>query len=104
MGFYKEVETIGIAHEMDLFTIVYVFNPEESENMAKVGADVIIAHMGTTIGGTIGAETASRLKTQQRGCRRFVMLRNHIILMLFACAHGGPISKARSLGRGCIYQ
>ena len=72
MGFYKEVETIGIAHEMDLFTIVYVFNPEESEDMAKVGADVIIAHMGTTIGGTIGAETAFTLEDAAvRVCRKF---------------------------------
>ena len=45
MGFYKEVETVQIAREMDLFTIVYVFNPEESEAMARAGADVVIAHM-----------------------------------------------------------
>ena len=61
MGFYKEVEMVEIANDMDLFTLVYVFDPSEASEMAKVGADVIIAHMNTTVGGTIGADTAFTL-------------------------------------------
>ena len=45
--------------------------------MAKVGADVIIAHMGTTIGGTIGAETAFTLEDASRACpKKSATLRN----------------------------
>ncbi len=94
MGFYKEVETIAIAHEMDLFTIVYVFNPKESEQMAKAGADVIIAHMNTTIGGTIGAETAFTLEDAavrvQEICDAAKAQNPDVICL----SHGGPIAKA----------
>lgn len=94
MGFYKEVEMINIAHEMNLFTIVYVFTPEESENMAKAGADVVIAHMNTTIGGTIGAETAFTLEDAavkvQEICDAAKSQNPDVICM----SHGGPISKA----------
>jgi predicted TIM-barrel enzyme len=54
LGFDKEVDMIRVAHDLDFFTIVYVFNPEESAQMARAGADVIIAHMGLTVGGSIG--------------------------------------------------
>ena len=95
MGYYKEVETIGIAHEMDLFTIVYVFNPDESKQMAEVGADVIIAHMGTTVGGTIGAETAPDLADAatrvQEICDAAFSVNQDVICM----SHGGPISTAK---------
>jgi predicted TIM-barrel enzyme len=54
MGFGKEVEMIRLAHERGFFTAVYVFNPDEAMAMARVDADVIIAHLGLTVGGTIG--------------------------------------------------
>src|SRR5829696_6914343 len=56
MGFGREVDMIHIAHEMGFFTAVYVFNPDESRAMAEAGADCIIAHMGLTVGGSIGLE------------------------------------------------
>ena len=59
MSFQKEVEMIRLANKMDLFTIVYVAKPEEARQMADVGADAIIAHVGTTIGGSIGVVNAS---------------------------------------------
>jgi predicted TIM-barrel enzyme len=48
MSFQKEVEMIGLARRMDLFTIVYVSTPDEARAMAQAGADVVIAHVGTT--------------------------------------------------------
>src|SRR5580704_17890042 len=54
MGFGKEVDMIRKAHERGFFTCVYVFNPEEAAAMAKAGADSIIAHVGLTVGGSIG--------------------------------------------------
>ena len=95
MGFYKEVETVSIARDMDLFTIVYVFNPTEARQMAEVGSDVIIAHMGTTTGGTIGAKTAPDLQgaaTQvQEICDAAFSVNPDVICM----SHGGPIATAK---------
>jgi predicted TIM-barrel enzyme len=56
MGFAKEVEMIRLAHELDFFTAVYVFNPDEARAMAESEADCIIAHLGLTVGGSIGLE------------------------------------------------
>ena len=54
MSVQKEVEMVGLARKMDMFSIVYVGSTEEAKGMAEVGADAIIAHVGTTIGGSIG--------------------------------------------------
>src|SRR5882724_5938707 len=58
MSVKKEFEMVALARKMDLFTIVYVAAPEEAKAMAEAGADVIIAHVGTTIGGSIGVTDA----------------------------------------------
>jgi predicted TIM-barrel enzyme len=62
MGFGKEVDMIRLAGEMGFFTIVYVFNPDEATAMAAAGADTIIAHLGLTVGGTIGLATEDALQ------------------------------------------
>src|ERR1044072_7841095 len=60
MSVKKEYEMIALARRMDLFSIVYVGSPEEATEMAKAGADAIIAHVGTTVGGSIGVTNAVR--------------------------------------------
>jgi predicted TIM-barrel enzyme len=79
---------------MNLFTIVYVFNSGESTAMAKAGADVIIAHMNTTVGGTIGADTAFTLEGAaplvQAICDAAFTVREDVICL----SHGGPIATA----------
>lgn len=61
MKYGNEVEMIRPAHEMDLLTTPYVFNADEAERMTETGADIIVAHMGLTTSGTIGAQTALTL-------------------------------------------
>jgi AcrR family transcriptional regulator len=61
MGYHHEVDLIAAARSLDLLTTPYVFNPEEARLMAAAGADIIVAHMGLTTGGTIGAATAKTL-------------------------------------------
>ncbi len=61
MSYALEVEMIRHAHEKDLLTTPYVFEPQQAEVMARAGADIIVAHMGLTTGGAIGAETALTL-------------------------------------------
>jgi predicted TIM-barrel enzyme len=59
MGFIKEVEMVMLAGRMDLFSIVYVATPLEATQMADAGADAIIAHVGTTVGGPVGVKGAT---------------------------------------------
>ena len=94
-GYYKEVEMVGIAHDMDLFTIVYVFNPDEAKQMAEARADVIIAHMGTTVGGTIGAETALDLKEVAKRVQGICDAAFSINPSVICLSHGGPIATAK---------
>ena len=58
MSVKKEYEMVALARRMDLFSVVYVGSPEEAIEMAKAGADAIIAHVGTTVGGSIGVKNA----------------------------------------------
>ncbi len=92
MSFKKEVEMVALARKMDLFSIVYVAQPEEAEAMAAAGADAIIAHVGTTIGGSIGVTDATctlddavrRTQAIIDGARK---VRRDIVFL----SHGGPI-------------
>ena len=54
-GYDREVDMIRLAHERDIFTLAYTFTPDEAAAMAGVGVDVVVAHMGLTTGGSIGA-------------------------------------------------
>ncbi len=93
MGFGLEVDMIRQAHEMDLLTTPYAFNVDEAEAMARAGADILIAHMGLTTKGTIGAATAlsldecaGRIQAMHDAAKRI----NAEILVL---CHGGPIAE-----------
>src|SRR6201998_1346810 len=61
MGFDQEVDMIALAHELALLSCPYVFNQDEATAMTRAGADLLIAHMGLTTKGTIGARTAITL-------------------------------------------
>ncbi len=93
MSVQKEYEMVALARRMDLFSIVYVGSPEEAVEMAKAGADAIIAHVGTTIGGSIGVKSAvigwdQTMKVTQQIIDAASQVRNDIY---FLC-HGGPIN------------
>jgi len=92
MGYGLEVDMIAQAHQLDLLTTPYVFNPDEAIAMTKAGADIIVAHMGVTTGGSIGATSSKSLDNCieeidaiANAARR---IREDIILL----CHGGPIS------------
>jgi predicted TIM-barrel enzyme len=92
MGFGLEVDMIHIAHEMDLFTTPYVFNTDEAKAMTKAGADVIVAHLGLTTKGSIGASTAVSLEEApqkvQEICDAAKRIRGDVICL----CHGGPLA------------
>jgi predicted TIM-barrel enzyme len=93
MGYGLEVDMIRLAHERNLLTAPYVFDPEQAADMARAGADVLVPHMGLTTGGAIGASTAKTLEE----CVPLIQAMhdsakavNPDVLVL---CHGGPIAE-----------
>jgi predicted TIM-barrel enzyme len=92
MGYEKEVDMVRAAAELDLMTTPYVFNVEDAEAMTKAGADVLVAHMGLTTSGLIGAKTGKTLEqcvVEIQAIRDAAVKLNKDIIVL---CHGGPIA------------
>lgn len=93
MGYDLEVDMIRKAHELDLFTTPYVFNVSEAEAMTKAGADMIVAHMGLTTKGSIGAKTAKTLEQCAKEIQEIHDVCKKVNPDVFVICHGGPISE-----------
>jgi predicted TIM-barrel enzyme len=92
MGYDREVEMIRTARRMELFTSPYVFNPDEAMRMADAGADVVVAHMGLTTGGTIGAHTGKTLDESVREVQAIADAARSVKRDVIVLCHGGPIA------------
>ncbi|PVH47799.1 hypothetical protein PAHAL_4G154500 [Panicum hallii] len=92
MGYSLEVEMISRAHNMGFLTTPYAFNPEEAAAMAKVGAHIIVAHMGLTTAGSIGAKTAVALDDSAVRVQAIADAALRINPDIIVLCHGGPIS------------
>lgn len=93
MGYDLEVEMIKKAHEIGLFTTPYVFNEEDARKMAKAGADVLVAHMGLTTKGSIGAQTALTLDDCVERIQNIADAGREINPDIMVICHGGPIAE-----------
>ena len=93
MSFSKEVEMIGIARDMDLLTTPYVFSPDQAVEMATVGADVLVAHMGLTTKGSIGARTAKSLDQAVAEIQAIHDASKNVREDILVICHGGPVSE-----------
>jgi predicted TIM-barrel enzyme len=100
MSVKKEFEMIALARKMEMFSIVYVGTPEEAVEMAKSGADAIIAHVGTTVGGSIGVTNAvvSWEETIQR-TQSIIDAAKTVRDDIFYLCHGGPINTPEDADR-----
>ncbi len=92
MGYGLEVDMIAEAARLDLLTTPYVFNPDEAKAMAGVGADIIVAHMGVTTGGAIGATAAKSLDTCCAEIEVIVAAAKSVKPDVLVLCHGGPIA------------
>lgn len=93
MGYGLEVDLIRTAHQMNLLTTPYCFNPDEAVAMAAAGADIIIAHMGLTTKGTIGATTAATLEDSARRVQAISDAAKKTRSDVLVLCHGGPIAE-----------
>jgi predicted TIM-barrel enzyme len=92
MGYSLEVEMIAEAHTLDLLTTPYVFNTEEARAMTEAGADIVVAHMGVTTGGTIGATSAKSLDSCVDEVTAIADAARAVRKDVIVLCHGGPIS------------
>ena len=93
MGYDLEVDMVRTAHGMGLLTTPYAFKPEEGEQMADAGADIIVAHMGLTTKGTIGATTALNLEQSVGAVQAICDAARGVNEEVIVLCHGGPISE-----------
>lgn len=93
MGYDLEVDMIREAHKLDLFTSPYVFNEEDAVKMAEAGADVLVAHVGLTTKGAIGAKTALTLDESADLVQRIHDAGKAVNPDILVICHGGPISE-----------
>lgn len=92
MGFSLEVDMIAAAHDLDLLTTPYVFNPDEARAMTEAGADIVVAHMGVTTGGSIGATSAKSLDDCVAEIDEIAAAARSVRKDVIMLCHGGPIS------------
>jgi predicted TIM-barrel enzyme len=99
LGFYKEVEMIAQARELDLLTVTYVAGEAEARAMAAAGADIVVAHMGLTTAGMIGAQTAMSLDDAIEAVDRLGKAAREEHPDVIVICHGGPISGPAEVSR-----
>lgn len=93
MGYDLEVEMIRKAHELDMLTTPYVFDPDQARAMAEAGADILVAHMGLTTKGTIGAQTALTLDDCVERIEAIIKAGREVNPDVMVICHGGPIAE-----------
>jgi predicted TIM-barrel enzyme len=99
MGYYKEVEMISLAHEMDLFTTPYAFTPDEARAMTSAGADLLVCHVGLTTAGSIGAADAFTLDEAIERVMGMAEAGWKLRRDLMVICHGGPFDEPENVGQ-----
>jgi predicted TIM-barrel enzyme len=93
MGYGLEVDMIGHARRKEMLTCPYVFDRDSAREMAKAGADVVVAHVGLTTKGSIGAGTALSLEAAAERVQDMRDAATAVRRDILVLCHGGPIAE-----------
>lgn len=93
MGYGLEVDLIRKAHDLDLLTTPYVFDEDDAKAMTKAGADLVVAHMGLTTKGSIGAKTALTLPQAAKRVQVIADAAHRVRKDVLVICHGGPLAE-----------
>jgi predicted TIM-barrel enzyme len=99
MRYDMEVDMIRLAHEMDLFTSPYAFNEDEAIAMTEAGADLLVAHMGLTTAGTIGAAVALSVDEAAQRVMEMAEAAWQVRKDTLVMCHGGPFDEPSNVGK-----
>ncbi|MBC8099416.1 MAG: phosphoenolpyruvate hydrolase family protein [Armatimonadetes bacterium] len=102
MGYDKEIEMIRLAHGLDLFTSPYVFDADQARAMAHAGADQLVAHMGLTTAGTIGAAVAMTLDEAIATTMSIAEAGRSVRPDILVICHGGPFDEPDTVGEALV--
>lgn len=97
MGFSLEIEMIARAHELGLLTCPYVFDERQAREMARAGADLLVAHAGLTTKGSVGAQSAMTLEEAGAFVRRIIDASKRERGDVLVLCHGGPIAEPQDV-------
>ncbi|MGH3033687.1 MAG: phosphoenolpyruvate hydrolase family protein [Gaiellaceae bacterium] len=97
LGYPREIELVRMCAERDVFTVAYVFTPEEAKAMSKAGADIVGAHVGLTTGGYVGAGEAMPLDEACRAVKSMYDAATSVRDDVLVVAHGGPFEDPESV-------
>jgi len=98
MGYDKEIEAIALAHRLDMLTTPYVFDTDQATEMARAGADMLVAHVGLTTGGTIGAGVALTLDEAIERVLQIAEAGRKVNPDILVICHGGPFDEPETVG------
>jgi predicted TIM-barrel enzyme len=102
MGYDKEIDTIRMAHDLDLFTSPYVFDVDQAKAMAQAGADQLVAHVGLTTAGSIGAGVAFTLDQAIERVMAIAEAGRGVRKDIIVICHGGPFDEPDSVGKALV--
>jgi predicted TIM-barrel enzyme len=102
MGYDKEIDAIRVAHELDMFTSPYVFDPDQARAMAEAGADQLVVHVGLTTAGSIGAGVAFTLDQAIERVMAIAEAGRSVRPDLIVICHGGPFDEPAQVGEALL--
>jgi predicted TIM-barrel enzyme len=100
MGYDKEIEVIRLAHELDMFTSPYVFDEDQARAMTEAGADQLVAHVGLTTAGSIGAAVAMTMDEAVDKVMSIAAAGRRVRKNILVICHGGPFDEPENVGVG----
>ena len=100
MGYDKEIEAVAIAHKLDMLTTPYVFDADDAKAMAKAGADMLVAHVGLTTAGSIGAAVALTLEDAADKVLKIAEAGRSVNPDILVICHGGPFDEPENVAKG----
>lgn len=95
MSYSLEIDMVRTAHEMEMLTCPYAFDDDQAVAMTEAGADIVVAHMNTTVAGSIGvsADTAPTLEEAARRVQSMHDAAKRVNPDVIVLCHGGPIAE-----------
>lgn len=99
MGYDKEIEAVAIAHKLDMLTTPYVFDENDAKAMAKAGADMLVAHVGLTTAGSIGAAVALTLEDAVGKVLKIAAAGKSVNQDILVICHGGPFDEPENVAK-----
>ncbi len=102
MGYDKEIEVVSLAHRGDMLTTPYVFDPDQAKAMAQAGADMLVAHVGLTTGGAIGAGVALTLDEAIGRVMAIAEAGRQARPDIIVICHGGPFDEPDAVGSALL--